>query len=154
MHDEPIAAYLTRWSGISPGDLDPAVSPHHVTTLKVALRPPSPLLLGNGAHDYTAVSSCRQHTSSCDSWWTKVACLLGMVWTKTLASSVRSIMEELASPLILVPERFSFLPPLQDILVPREQVRDTVKLYHLDRQRYPCQTSPPFTLSFHYQTSV
>ncbi|KAL6047104.1 poly(A)-specific ribonuclease [Balamuthia mandrillaris] len=33
---EPIAAYLTRFSGIVPGDLDPAVSPHHVTTLKDA----------------------------------------------------------------------------------------------------------------------
>ncbi len=37
MH-EPIAAYLTRFSGIVPGDLDPAVSPHHVITLKV--KPP------------------------------------------------------------------------------------------------------------------
>ncbi len=35
-HDEPIAAYLTRWSGIFPGDLDPAVSPYYVTTLKSA----------------------------------------------------------------------------------------------------------------------
>lgn len=34
-HSEPIAAYLTRWSGIFPGDLDPAVSPYHITTLKV-----------------------------------------------------------------------------------------------------------------------
>jgi len=34
MH-EPIGSYLTRFSGIVPGDLDPSVSPHHVTTLKV-----------------------------------------------------------------------------------------------------------------------
>eukprot|EP01103_Thecamoeba_quadrilineata_P009402 TRINITY_DN1915_c0_g1_i11.p1 TRINITY_DN1915_c0_g1~~TRINITY_DN1915_c0_g1_i11.p1 ORF type:complete len:604 (-),score=108.79 TRINITY_DN1915_c0_g1_i11:151-1962(-) len=31
---EPIADYLTRFSGISHGDLDPQVSPHCVTTLK------------------------------------------------------------------------------------------------------------------------
>eukprot|EP00736_Rhodelphis_marinus_P008170 Rmarinus@m.9413 len=33
---EPVADYLTRWSGLVPGDLDPLVSRHHVTSLKVA----------------------------------------------------------------------------------------------------------------------
>mmetsp|Transcript_140718 Transcript_140718/g.245097 ORF Transcript_140718/g.245097 Transcript_140718/m.245097 type:complete len:1529 (-) Transcript_140718:571-5157(-) len=32
--DETVQDYLTRWSGIVPGDLDPAMSVHHVTTLK------------------------------------------------------------------------------------------------------------------------
>eukprot|EP00013_Stygamoeba_regulata_P030042 CAMPEP_0177665386 /NCGR_PEP_ID=MMETSP0447-20121125/21023_1 /TAXON_ID=0 /ORGANISM="Stygamoeba regulata, Strain BSH-02190019" /LENGTH=541 /DNA_ID=CAMNT_0019171469 /DNA_START=380 /DNA_END=2005 /DNA_ORIENTATION=- len=31
---EPIYDYLTRFSGIQEGDLDPSTSPHHVTTLK------------------------------------------------------------------------------------------------------------------------
>ncbi|EFJ51381.1 hypothetical protein VOLCADRAFT_87610 [Volvox carteri f. nagariensis] len=31
---EPVYDYLTRWSGIQPGDLDPAVSRHYTTTLK------------------------------------------------------------------------------------------------------------------------
>ena len=31
---ESVADYLTRFSGIVHGDLDPAVSPHHITTLK------------------------------------------------------------------------------------------------------------------------
>jgi PAB-dependent poly(A)-specific ribonuclease subunit 2 len=31
---EPVIDYLTRYSGIQPGDLDPKVSKHHVTTLK------------------------------------------------------------------------------------------------------------------------
>eukprot|EP01012_Entosiphon_sulcatum_P014900 TRINITY_DN19921_c0_g2_i1.p1 TRINITY_DN19921_c0_g2~~TRINITY_DN19921_c0_g2_i1.p1 ORF type:complete len:1237 (+),score=186.89 TRINITY_DN19921_c0_g2_i1:755-4465(+) len=32
--DEPVADYITKYSGIVPGDLDPTVSIHHVTTLK------------------------------------------------------------------------------------------------------------------------
>ncbi|GIL62633.1 hypothetical protein Vafri_16832 [Volvox africanus] len=31
---EPVYDYLTRWSGIQPGDLDPTVSRHYTTTLK------------------------------------------------------------------------------------------------------------------------
>eukprot|EP00761_Pharyngomonas_kirbyi_P001144 gb/GECH01001145.1/.p1 GENE.gb/GECH01001145.1/~~gb/GECH01001145.1/.p1 ORF type:complete len:1203 (+),score=269.53 gb/GECH01001145.1/:1-3609(+) len=31
---EPIADHLTRYSGLVPGDLDPAVSPHHIVPLK------------------------------------------------------------------------------------------------------------------------
>ncbi|KAF8066299.1 Pan2 [Scenedesmus sp. PABB004] len=33
---EPVVDYLTRWSGIRPGDLDPSTSPHHVVSLKTA----------------------------------------------------------------------------------------------------------------------
>ena len=32
----PISDYLTRFSGLRPGDLDPSVSPHHLVTLKTA----------------------------------------------------------------------------------------------------------------------
>jgi len=33
---EPVVDYLTRFSGLSPGDLDPSVSRHHITTMKGA----------------------------------------------------------------------------------------------------------------------
>ena len=33
---EPIVDYLTRFSGLTPGDLDPSVSHHHLVTLKTA----------------------------------------------------------------------------------------------------------------------
>ncbi|CAL5225176.1 g7957 [Coccomyxa viridis] len=33
---EPIYDYMTKWSGLVPGDLDPNLSPHHLTTLKKA----------------------------------------------------------------------------------------------------------------------
>ncbi|KAA6420138.1 MAG: PAB-dependent poly(A)-specific ribonuclease subunit 2, partial [Trebouxia sp. A1-2] len=33
---EPISDYLTKWSGLVPGDLDPKVSPHYLTTMKKA----------------------------------------------------------------------------------------------------------------------
>ncbi|KAL0035726.1 hypothetical protein WJX77_000104 [Trebouxia sp. C0004] len=33
---EPISDYLTKWSGLVPGDLDPKVSPHNLTTMKKA----------------------------------------------------------------------------------------------------------------------
>eukprot|EP00457_Paulinella_chromatophora_P000481 gb/GEZN01000481.1/.p1 GENE.gb/GEZN01000481.1/~~gb/GEZN01000481.1/.p1 ORF type:complete len:1432 (+),score=288.38 gb/GEZN01000481.1/:25-4296(+) len=33
---EPVVDHLTQWSGLHPGDLDPAVSPHHLVTLKQA----------------------------------------------------------------------------------------------------------------------
>ena len=31
---EPVVDYLTRFSGLHPGDLDPSVSAHHITTMK------------------------------------------------------------------------------------------------------------------------
>jgi PAB-dependent poly(A)-specific ribonuclease subunit 2 len=34
---EPIVDYLTRYSGIAPGDLDPKMSKHHITSLKVII---------------------------------------------------------------------------------------------------------------------
>ena len=33
---EPVVDYLTRYSGLHPGDLDPSVSRHHITTMKAA----------------------------------------------------------------------------------------------------------------------
>ena len=33
---EPVSDYLTRYSGLQPGDLDPATSRHHLTTKKHA----------------------------------------------------------------------------------------------------------------------
>ena len=32
---EPVVDYLTRFSGLQPGDLDPSVSRHHIETMKV-----------------------------------------------------------------------------------------------------------------------
>ena len=34
---EPVVDYLTRFSGLSPGDLDPSVSRHHITSMKGAI---------------------------------------------------------------------------------------------------------------------
>lgn len=36
MQAEPVVDYLTRYSGLNPGDLDPSVSRHHITTMKGA----------------------------------------------------------------------------------------------------------------------
>mmetsp|Transcript_25096 Transcript_25096/g.62193 ORF Transcript_25096/g.62193 Transcript_25096/m.62193 type:complete len:718 (-) Transcript_25096:393-2546(-) len=36
MQAEPVVDYLTRFSGLSPGDLDPSVSRHHIATMKGA----------------------------------------------------------------------------------------------------------------------
>jgi PAB-dependent poly(A)-specific ribonuclease subunit 2 len=33
---EPVVDYLTRYSGLRPGDLDPSVSRHHITSMKAA----------------------------------------------------------------------------------------------------------------------
>ena len=34
---EPVVDYLTRFSGLHPGDLDPSVSRHHITSMKATL---------------------------------------------------------------------------------------------------------------------
>jgi len=81
---EPVIDYLTRFSGIVPGDLDPKLSKHHVTTLKAVY-----LKLR-----YLVDKGC---------------CFLG----HGLAKDFR----------------------IFNILVPPQQVIDTVELFHLDGQR-------------------
>eukprot|EP01090_Pellita_catalonica_P019138 TRINITY_DN6394_c0_g1_i1.p1 TRINITY_DN6394_c0_g1~~TRINITY_DN6394_c0_g1_i1.p1 ORF type:complete len:474 (+),score=72.40 TRINITY_DN6394_c0_g1_i1:213-1424(+) len=81
---EPIAAYLTRFSGIVPGDLDPVLSPYHVTTLK---------------------------------------------------SSYLKLRYLVDSGCIFVGHGLNRDFRVINIIVPDDQVRDTVELYHLDRQR-------------------
>eukprot|EP00898_Chlorokybus_atmophyticus_P002747 jgi/Chlat1/3473/Chrsp23S03668 len=90
---EPVYDYLTRFSGLSHGDLDPSMSTHHITTLKRAylkLR----YLVDNG---------CRQVTDTYTNQFVGHG----------LKTDFRMI----------------------NIVVPPEQIIDTVELFHLKRQR-------------------
>eukprot|EP01119_Soliformovum_irregulare_P023053 TRINITY_DN7993_c0_g1_i1.p1 TRINITY_DN7993_c0_g1~~TRINITY_DN7993_c0_g1_i1.p1 ORF type:complete len:1121 (+),score=299.23 TRINITY_DN7993_c0_g1_i1:40-3402(+) len=81
---EPVVDYLTKFSGIQPGDLDPKISKHHVTTLK--------------------------------SVYLKLRYLidLGCIFLgHGLAKDFR----------------------IMNVLVPPEQIIDTVEIYHLEGQR-------------------
>lgn len=63
---EPVLDYLTKFSGIEPGDLDPAVSRHHVTNLKLgyyklrALVDAGCVFIGHGLQqDFRIISTTR-----------------------------------------------------------------------------------------------
>jgi len=65
---EPVVDYMTRYSGIVPGDLDPSVSRHFVTTLKpeyLKLRrlvDSGVTLVGHGLQqDFRIMSMCACH---------------------------------------------------------------------------------------------
>lgn len=81
---EQVVDYLTRYSGISPGDLDPKISKHHLTTLKAV--------------------------------YLKLRCLIDR--------GCRFVGHGLAKDFRII-----------NILVPPEQILDTVEIYHLEGQR-------------------
>ncbi len=108
---EPVVDYLTRYSGIIPGDLDPKLSKHHITTLKV-----STLTLGNLITTIERVSQ---------------ASLFSGHWL----SFCRSRSHQRLSNYQFVCSLYVILTLIADILVPQDQVVDTVELFHLTDQR-------------------
>jgi len=100
---EPIIDYHTKYSGIKPGDLDPAVSPHPLTTLKAA---------------YMKL---------------RLLCDLGCVFVgHGLKQDFRTISLFFLLPRFPRPCSYLFL---LDILVPSDQVIDTVEIFRIKGQR-------------------
>lgn len=81
---EPIKDYLTRFSGLMPGDLEPATSTHALVDLKVS-NACTHTCKGTLADNMLLV--CRLRTCNFAVWWNEGASLSAMASAKTFASS-------------------------------------------------------------------